>query len=98
MRRGAPIEYKTKRPMEGEVVGLVEKAAGATNFMVKCSDGNNRICTIPGRLRRQFWIKQGDIVLVKPWVVQSNARGDIVWRYSKLDVEWLRKSGYAGSI
>jgi translation initiation factor 1A len=98
MRRGAQLEYRTKRPAEGEVVGLVEKASGATNFIVKCSDGNQRVCTIPGRLRRQFWIKQNDIVLVKPWVVQSNERGDIVWRYSKLDAEWLRKEGYMGGI
>ena len=48
------------------------------------------MCSIPGRLRRAFWIKEGDVVIVKPWIVQSDERGDLVWRYSQMDMNKLR--------
>lgn len=89
-RRGTPIEANTKMPGNGEFVGKVARIAGATKFFVSCSDHNERLCTIPGRLRRRFWIKEGDIVIVKPWVVQSDKRGDIMWRYSMLDINRLK--------
>ncbi len=92
-RRGAPVEYSTKMPKNGEVVGRVLRLVGATRFQVDCSDGNQRLCIIPGRLRRSFWIKENDVVLVRPWTVQSNERGDIVWRYSIMDINKLKAIG-----
>jgi translation initiation factor 1A len=92
-RRGAPIEYRLKLPNEGEMIGSVIKLVGATKFVVRCMDGHERLCIIPGRLRRQFWIKENDAVIVRPWVVQSDERGDIVWRYSMLDISKLKDSG-----
>ncbi len=89
-RRGAPIEYKLVLPREGEMIGTVVKIAGATKFFVECTDGKQRLCAIPGRFRRRFWVKENDVVIVKPWVVQSDERGDIIWRYSTLDVTKLR--------
>jgi len=88
------VVHELKLPEKGEVVGVVAQAMGASNFRVKCSDGFERMCSIPGRLKRHFWIKEGDIVLVKPWVVQSNERGDIIWRYSLGDKERLREKGF----
>lgn len=67
------------------------RIAGATKFFVKCIDDKERLCVIPGRLRRAFWIKTGDIVIVKPWIVQTDERGDIVWRYSMLDINRLKE-------
>ncbi|MGC8547667.1 MAG: translation initiation factor eIF-1A [Candidatus Micrarchaeia archaeon] len=86
--------HELKLPQSGEVVGIVSQVLGASNFRVRCSDGFERLCSIPGRLKREFWIKDGDIVLVKPWVVQSNERGDIIWRYSLGDKDRLKASGY----
>ncbi|MDE1850555.1 MAG: translation initiation factor IF-1A [Candidatus Micrarchaeota archaeon] len=83
----------TPMPRPGEVVGTVRRALGASKFEVAGSDGNIRVCSIPGRLKRRFWVKEGDVVLVKPWVVQSNERGDIVWRYSIMDKEKLKARG-----
>lgn len=92
-RRGAPIEYRLKMPEEGQIVGTVTKIAGATKFVVQCADKKERLCIIPGRLRRRFWIKVNDVVIVRPWVVQSDERGDIVWRYSVMDMSKLRERG-----
>ncbi|MCL5239653.1 MAG: translation initiation factor IF-1A [Candidatus Marsarchaeota archaeon] len=90
--RPAPV-YELKLPQPGETVGLVVQVMGASKFKIRCSDSFERICSIPGRLRRRFWIKENDLVLIKPWVVQSNERGDIVWRYSIGDRDRLRDKG-----
>jgi translation initiation factor 1A len=94
MKEEEPVAHKLVLPRDNELIGRVTKATGASNFMVLCSDNNERLCTIPGRLKRLFWVKEGDIVLVKPWIVQSNERGDIIWRYSLMDKEELKKRGY----
>jgi translation initiation factor 1A len=93
-KHGEEEEHRLILPREGEVVGLVSAALGASKFMVLCSDKNQRICSIPGRLKRKFWIKEGDLVIVKPWVVQGNEKGDIVWRYSIIDREGLKQRGF----
>ncbi len=77
-------------PRGNEIIGTVSKISGASKFLVSCTDGNERLCSIPGRFRRRFWIKINDVVLVKPWVVQSNERGDIIWRYTPMDVNRLK--------
>jgi translation initiation factor 1A len=89
-RRGTAPEASTKMPQPGELIGKVIRIAGATKFLVRCTDSNERLCSIPGRLRRRFWIKENDIVIVRPWVVQTTERGDIVWRYSLLDINKLK--------
>jgi translation initiation factor 1A len=97
-RRGAPVESSLKLPYTGEFIGRVARIAGATKFFVKCTDDKERLCSIPGRLRRAFWIKEGDVVIVKPWVVQSDERGDIMWRYSILDINKLRDRNMLNGI
>jgi translation initiation factor 1A len=97
-RRGAPVESRLKMPQGNEVVGRIMRIAGATNFVVKCVDGKERLCTIPGRLRRMFWIKTNDVVIVKPWIVQSDVRGDIVWRYSLLDISRLKDNNMLPNV
>jgi translation initiation factor 1A len=81
-------------PRDTEVIGTVTKALGASKFMVFCTDKLERVCSIPGRLKRRFWVKEGDLVIVKPWAVQSNDRGDIIWRYSIMDRDLLKQRGY----
>ncbi len=91
---GQNVEHRLPLPQNTEVIGTVLKGLGASNFSVACSDDHERVCTIPGRLKRRFWVKENDLVLVKPWVVQSDVRGDIVWRYSIMDKDSLKNKGY----
>ena len=92
-RRGSQPEpeHALRLPHEGETLGKVIKISGATKFIVACADGKERVCSIPGRFRRRFWIKVNDIVMVKPWVVQSDEKGDIIWRYSILDANKIKE-------
>ncbi len=80
-------------PRDGEVVGRVIKPQGASRFLVHCMDGNDRLCSIPKKYKRRFWIRENDIVLVEPWSVQAHERGDVVWRYSISDSSKLKDRG-----
>ncbi len=60
---------------------------------VSCKDNKIRLCRIPGKLKRRIWIKEGDIVIVRPWAVQGDEKGDIVWRYTKPQVDRLINRG-----
>ncbi len=77
-------------PRDKEVLGRVTKISGASRFVVMCTDNKERTCSIPGRYRRRFWIKVNDVVLVKPWAVQGDEKGDIIWRYSLMDIGRLK--------
>lgn len=94
--RGRPGQVQPSMPVpkEGEVIGTVAKSLGAANFSVRCSDNNERVCSIPGKFKRRFWVKENDIVLIKPWSVEGDKRGDIIWRYSIMDRDRLKQAGY----
>ncbi len=81
-------------PSKSDVLGVAVKLLGADRIMVKCQDGKERLCRIRGKLKRRVWIRDGDIVLVSLWDFQSDARGDICWRYRKNQTDWLRQRGY----
>jgi len=85
-------------PRQPEVLGIVEMMVGGDKMKVKCDDGNLRICRIPGRLRKRVWIRAGDLVLVEPWSAQSDERGDIIFRYTATQANWLRRKGFVKSI
>lgn len=80
-------------PKAGEIFGIVEQTLGASKMKVSCKDNKVRICRIPGRIKRRIWIKEGDVVIVKPWSVQSDEKGDIVWRYTRPQVDRLNSQG-----
>lgn len=81
-------------PSENDVLGIAVKLLGYDRVLVKCEDGHERLCRIRGKMKRRVWIRVGDIVLVSPWEFQSDKRGDIFWRYTRSQAEWLRKNGY----
>jgi translation initiation factor 1A len=89
---------KIRIPKKSEVLGVVEALVGGDRMQVKCDDGNKRICRIPGKLRKRVWIKSGDLVLVEPWKVQSNERGDIIFRYTPTQANWLKRKGFVKTI
>jgi len=80
-------------PSENDVLCVVQKMLGFDRVLVKCQDGNTRVCRIRGKMKRRTWIRSGDIVLVSPWDFQTEDRGEIFWRYTHNQVEQLRKEG-----
>jgi translation initiation factor 1A len=98
----APSEYnkegqmigRVKLPRGKEVLGRLEQRLGASRMSIKCFDGKTRICRVPGRLKRRLWLREGDIVIVEPWEHQPDEKGDVLYKYSKAAVEWLRQKGF----
>lgn len=92
MEHEEPIRVRI--PRGREVLGIVEQLLGNAKFRVRCSDGKVRYCRVPGRLRRRLWIRPTNLVLVNPWEVQSDERGDVLFKYNPTHVSWLRKRGF----
>jgi translation initiation factor 1A len=81
-------------PVANDILGVAVKFLGFDRIMVKCQDGHERLCRIRGKMKRRAWIRLGDIVLVSPWDIQSDIRGDICWRYKRNQTELLRSKGF----
>ncbi|RME79930.1 MAG: translation initiation factor eIF-1A [Methanobacteriota archaeon] len=88
------LRVRLPKKGKGELFGVVTAELGGARFACLCSDGKERICRVPGRFRRKVWVREGNYVIVVPWSVEGDKRGDIVWRYKKLEVEWLNARGY----
>jgi len=80
-------------PETTDVFGVATKLLGYDRVLVKCQDGHERVCRIRGKMKRRVWIRINDIVLVSPWDFQSGSRGDLIWRYTKGQADFLRKKG-----
>jgi len=85
---------RVRMPRENEVFGIVEDMLGGGRFRINCMDKKTRVCRVSGKFKRTQWIRPGDVVLVRPWEVQGDEKGDVIWKYKKAQVEWLRKKGY----
>ncbi|GBH33581.1 translation initiation factor 1A [Nitrosopumilus zosterae] len=81
-------------PEEGEQFGRVMKMLGGENVMVKCADNLIRRGRIRGKLKRRVWIRDNDIVIIAPWDFNDAERGDIVWRFTLPQVEWLKDNNH----
>ena len=79
-------------PRGSEVFGIVEQRLGFNKMYVRCMDNKMRLSRIPGKYSRRLWIREGDLVLVKPWPVQSDQKGDIIYSYSAAQREWLLRN------
>jgi translation initiation factor 1A len=89
---------RVRMPREGELVGMVEDMLGAGRFRIRCNDGKTRICRVSGKFKRRQWIRPGDIVIVRPWEVQGDEKGDVVWKYRRAEAEWMRRKGFVDNI
>ncbi|ODS42242.1 MAG: translation initiation factor eIF-1A [Candidatus Altiarchaeales archaeon IMC4] len=85
---------RVRVPRAGQVLGEVEQLLGDRRMLIKCADGFTRMCRIPGKVRRRIWLREGDIVMVEPWSVQTDEKGDILWKYTHQQADWLGKNGY----
>ncbi len=85
---------RAKLPEGNQVLGIIEARLGYGRFNVICSDRKIRVCRVPGKLRRRLWLREGDYVIVQPWEIEGDKKGDIIYKYRKAEVAWLEKEGY----
>jgi len=89
---------RIRTPRAPEVLGSVQMMVGGDKMRVDCDDGRERLCRIPGKLRKRVWVRVGDLVLVVPWSVQGDERGDIRFRYTHTQAAWLKRKGFVKSV
>ena len=86
--------FRIRKPRQGEVLGIIEALMGANKLKVRCQDDKIRLCRIPGKLRKRVWMRERDVVLIKPWDIQGDKNADILVRYSSTDASLLRRKGF----
>ena len=97
--RPEPQVIRVRIPRNNEILGIVQQRLGGSRMKVSCLDGKERICRIPGRLRRALWVREGNVVIVQPWELGGDKKGDIIYKYrGKAEVDFLRKKGYLKNI
>ena len=87
-----PQPIRVKLPRGREVIGTIGQRLGGNRMSVECTDKVERNCRVPGRLRRQLWLRPGDIVIVEPWEF-DNKKGDVIFKYTPTAIQWLKKKG-----
>ena len=96
--RGEQVIIRVRTPRNDEVIGIVEQRVGANRTVIKCFDDKERNCRIPGALRRSLWIRPGDIVIVKPWEFEGDKKGDILFKYTPAQVDFLKRKGFIKEV
>ena len=90
---------RVRIPQGKEVLGIVQQRLGGSRMRVICLDGKERICRIPGRLRRALWVRENDVVIAEPWELGGDEKGDIVYKYrGKAEVDFLKRKGYLKNL
>jgi translation initiation factor 1A len=84
---------RTRIPRGEQVIGMCEQRVGGSRMKVRCMDGKTRICRIPGRLKRRLWVREGDILLIEPWELGGDEKGDVIFKYRPIQVKVLKKKG-----
>ncbi len=84
---------RIRKPRPGEILGIVEALMGTNKLKVRCQDDKIRLCRIPGKMRKRVWMREGDIVLIKPWDIQGDKSADILVKYNPTQASWLRRRG-----
>jgi len=89
---------RIKLPHEPEIFGIVEQRVGGSRMKVRCLDGKERICRIPGRLKKRLWVREGDVIIVQPWEFGGDKKGDVLFKYNKTQVQYIKKKGYLAEL
>ncbi|WNY24408.1 hypothetical protein MmiHf6_17390 [Methanimicrococcus hongohii] len=87
------VRVRLPKKEEREVLAIVETLLGANHLKLRCMDGVVRLGRIPGSMKKKIWIHEGDVVIAVPWDFQDG-KADIIWKYTRPQVDWLDKKGY----
>jgi len=85
---------RVKLPRGNQTFGILEQRLGGSRMRVRCLDGKTRICRVPGRLKKKLWVREGDLLLIEPWQLGGDEKGDVIFKYKPNQVDWLRRKGH----
>ena len=81
-------------PRDKQSFGIVQRRLGGSRMEVRCFDGKTRVCRIPGRLKRRLWVRTSDLIIVEPWEFSGDQKGDVLYKYTKAQLGFLKRKGY----
>ncbi len=95
MQKGTPptegyVRLRLPERNEGQIFGIAEQLLGASRIKVMCADGKSRLGRIPGKIKKRMWIREGDLLIIKPWEFQDD-KADIIYRYTKTQASSLKR-------
>lgn len=90
-----PVRVKLPKP--NQVIGIITQRLGAGRMFVSCMDGKTRNCRVPGRKRRELWLREGDAVIVEPWEF-DNEKADVLYKYTKAQAQRLKQQGHLKAV
>ena len=88
---------RARWPKNGEIIGTIVQRYGGNRMEVLTTDGKTRNCRVPGKYKRQLWLRPKDIILVKLWEFDKD-KGDIIYKYKPNEVTQLKKKGLLNSL
>ena len=80
---------KARLPTKNEQFAVVREMSGGSRFLAMCEDGKMRMVRIGGKFKKRMWVREKDLILIKPWVVQSDSKADLVYRYLPTERKWI---------
>lgn len=84
------LRVRLPRRPQGEIFGVADQLMGASRIRVMCADGKSRMGRIPGKIKKRMWIREGDLLILKPWDFQDD-KADILYRYTKTQSMYLSR-------
>jgi translation initiation factor 1A len=78
------------RRERGEIFGIANQLLGAARIRVMCEDSVPRMGRITGKMKKKMWIREGDLLVVRPWGFQEG-KADILFRYSRTQATYLAR-------
>jgi len=84
----SPMPKKMKR----EMFAIADQLLGASKIRIICADGESRMGRIRGKLRKRMWIREGDLLIIRPWEFQDE-KADIIYRYTRTQATNLARKG-----
>ncbi len=84
---------RVRLPRRNEVIGIITQRCGSSRMLVSGMDGKTRNCRVPGSKRRGLWLREGDVLLIKPWEFDDE-KGDVEYKYTPNESRKLKDLGH----
>jgi len=85
------LSVRLPKRNQNEFFAIVKKRLGGSRLTVSCGDGKARMARIPESRKRRFKrIKDGDLVIIKPWDIQDE-KADVLYHYRKNQAKFLSR-------
>ena len=88
----APIIRRARLPKTALQYPVIKELSGGSRMPSLCVYGHTRMVRIGGRFKKRMWCRVNDLIIIEPWVVQSNEKADLVYRYLPAERNWLLRN------